>query len=193
MPRNYNPDEQSIIKQRFAEYARDDAWIRDFLAQAQIGRIATRWDDHQFITPTTFWYDPDRHEIYFHSNVVGRIRANADRHPRIAFETSESGRKLPSNIALEFSIQYRSVVAFGKVRIVEDADEQRRILNGLLQKYFGEMSAGEDYRPITDKELRHTSVYAISIKQWSGKENWEDRADQSDEWPTLNEKWFDHY
>ena len=193
MPRNYNPDEQSIVKQRFPEYARDDDWIRKFLVKAEIGRIATRWDEHLFITPTTFWYDVDRHEIYFHSNVAGRIRANADRHARVAFETSESGRKLPSNVALEFSLQYRSVVVFGEVRIVEDADEQRRILNGLLQKYFGEMTSGDDYRPITDKELRRTSVYAMSIDQWSGKENWEDQADQSDEWPALNEKWFDHY
>jgi len=52
------------------------------------------------------------------------------------------------------------------------------------------MSAGNEYREITDKELRATSIYTIKIVSWSGKENWEERADQSDEWPALDEKWF---
>jgi hypothetical protein len=52
------------------------------------------------------------------------------------------------------------------------------------------MTAGKEYREITEKELRATSVYAIAIESWSGKENWEARADQSDEWPALDEKWF---
>ena len=52
------------------------------------------------------------------------------------------------------------------------------------------MTAGREYREITEKELRATSVYAIKIEEWSGKENWEERADQSSEWPALDEKWF---
>lgn len=67
----------------------------------------------------------------------------------------------------------------------------RRVLYGLIRKYFPEMTAGADYREITDKELNRTSVYAIQIEEWSGKENWQDRADQSNEWPALDEKWFE--
>jgi len=33
-------------------------------------------------------------------------------------------------------------------------------------------------------------VYAIQIEEWSGKENWKDRADQSDEWIPLDKEWF---
>jgi hypothetical protein len=52
------------------------------------------------------------------------------------------------------------------------------------------MTAGQEYRPITDKELKRTSVYAMTIDSWSGKQNWAERADQSDEWPLLGEEWF---
>ena len=97
---------------------------------------------------------------------------------------------LPSNIALEFSLQYRSVVVFGIVRLVTDPIEARRVLYGLIRKYFPSMQAGKEYREITDKELQRTSVYAIQIEEWSGKENWKDRADQSDEWTPLGEEWF---
>jgi nitroimidazol reductase NimA-like FMN-containing flavoprotein (pyridoxamine 5'-phosphate oxidase superfamily) len=174
--------------QRRPNLACDDEWIRDFLAQAQVGHVATRWDDQPFITPILFWYDPDRHEIYFHSNVVGRLRANSERHGKICFEASQAGRLLPSNVALEFSIQYESVIAFGTMRLIQDEDEGRRALYGLIDKYFPGMTPGEQYRPITDQELRRTSVYAMNIESWSGKRNWPDRAKQSPDWPPLKEE-----
>jgi len=34
--------------------------------------------------------------------------------------------------------------------------------------------------------LKRTSVYAIRVESWSGKQNWPERADQSDEWPALH-------
>ena len=185
MPKDYHLDVTPANQQRHTEYAMRDEWIRGFLQRASIGHVATRWDDQPFITPTNFWYDVDRHVIYFHSNVVGRIRANAERHDRVCLEACEFGRLLPSNVALEFSIQYESVIAFGSIRLVADADEQRHALYGLLKKYFPDMTPGQEFRPITDQELKRTSVYAIHIESWSGKRNWQDAADQSDDWPRL--------
>jgi len=185
MPKDFSLTATPPSAQRMPEYARDDEWIRDFLHHAQIGHVATRWDDQPFITPTTFWYDQKRHQIVFHSNLVGRVRANIESHNRVCFETNENGQLLPSNVALEFSVQYASVVAFGTAHIIEDADEKRRALYGLIGKYFPEMTAGKEFRPITDQELRRTTVYAISVESWSGKENWPQEAEQSDEWPPL--------
>jgi nitroimidazol reductase NimA-like FMN-containing flavoprotein (pyridoxamine 5'-phosphate oxidase superfamily) len=100
------------------------------------------------------------------------------------------GRTLPSNVALEFSLQFRSAVIFGPARVLTDPEEQRAVMHRLIAKYFGHMQLGADYRPATDKELRRTSVYEIKIESWSGKENWKGRADQSDEWPPLREEFF---
>jgi hypothetical protein len=186
MPKDYSLDKTPANQQRLPEHAQDEAWIRSFLDTALIGHVATRWDEQPFITPTTFWYDPAKHEIYFHSNIVGRVRANAGRHPKVCFETSEYGRLLPSNVALEFSIQYASVMVFGEVRLVEQPEEKSQALYGLLRKYFPEHAPGKEFRPITEKELARTSVYAIEIESWSGKKNWPDQAEQSDEWPASN-------
>jgi nitroimidazol reductase NimA-like FMN-containing flavoprotein (pyridoxamine 5'-phosphate oxidase superfamily) len=190
MPRNYK-NQSPTAYQRLPEYKRSDDWIRAYLREAMTGHIATEFDGQPFITPTTFWYDEARNRIIFHSNLVGRVRANAESSPKVCLEASELGKLLPSNIALEFSLQFRSVLVFGTVHILEDAEEKRAALNGLLTKYFPTMTAGKEYRPITDKELKRTSVYEIHIESWSGKENWKDKADQSDEWPALGEEWFE--
>jgi nitroimidazol reductase NimA-like FMN-containing flavoprotein (pyridoxamine 5'-phosphate oxidase superfamily) len=77
------------------------------------------------------------------------------------------------------------VIIFGKVRVLEDAEEKRRALYGLIGKYYPTLTAGKEYRPITDQELKRTSVYAIAIESWSGKRNWAEQAEQSDDWPPL--------
>ena len=189
MPRDYT-NHPPTAYQRLPEYKRDDDWVRAFLHAAKVGHIASSLNGQPFLTPSTFWFDEENHQIIFHSNVTGRIRSNLESNPKVCFEASELGKLLPSNVALEFSLQYRSVVVFGTVRLVTDEAEARRVLYGLIQKYFPKMRAGKEFREITDKELKHTSIYAIQIEGWSGKENWKERADQSDEWLPLDEKWF---
>jgi len=186
MPRDYE-NESPTAFQRLSEYQRDDEWIRAFLREAKVGHIASARDGQPFLTPTTFWFDEAHHQIIFHSNVAGRIRSNIESNFRVCFEASELGKMLPSNVALEFSLQFRSVVVFGNARLIGDPEEARRVMYGLIHKYFPAMTAGREFREITNKELKRTSVYAIRIEEWSGKENWKDRADQSDEWRPLAE------
>ena len=192
---SYNPNRKPIQQSRIAELVMNDKQIVNLLKKTSVGHVATRDKNQPFIIPTTFWYSKEAHEIYFHSNAFGRIRYNASQYPEVCFECFESGRLLPSNIPLEKSIQYKSVMIFGKVIVIDGNNQKREILNGLLNKYFSEMKSGKDYRPITDSELKQTSVYKIKIDQWSGKNNWPEKAEQAenDEWPDLNPKWFDRY
>ena len=192
---NYNPNNRPINQSRRPKLDMDDEWNTKFLNKIKVGHISTRDGNQPFINPTSFWYSKEDHEIYFHSNAVGRMRFNAENNPETCFECYRSGRLLPSNLALEVSFQYECVIAFGRIRVIEDIDEKRDVLNELLQKYFGEMRSGEDYRPITNNELKRTSVYGIKIKSWSGIRNWEERADQAEdnEWPDLDPKWFEFY
>jgi nitroimidazol reductase NimA-like FMN-containing flavoprotein (pyridoxamine 5'-phosphate oxidase superfamily) len=192
VPRSYSLDRNlPTAFQRLPDYVRDDVWIRDFLHRGKIAHVASLWDDQPFITPTTYLFDEADHRLIFHSNITGRIQANIKLHPKVCLEVSELGRFLPSNVALEFSLQYRSVIVFGSAFILDDRQEKREIMHRLIAKYFDKMELGRDYRPAIDKELDRTSVYEIRIESWSGKENWNQRADQSDEWPELDAKWYE--
>lgn len=190
MPRNYENGSPAAFQRR-PHLTRDDEWICAFLKEAKVAHIASSADGQPFINPTMFWLDEENHRIVFHSNVAGRVRSNIESNPKVCLEASELGRFLPSNVALEFSLQFRSVTVYGTARLVTDSVEARYLLYGLIGKYFPAMTAGKEYREITDKELRATSIYAIEIESWSGKENWAERADQSDEWMPLDEKWFE--
>jgi len=186
MPRQYQNASPTDF-QRLPEHTRGEEWIRALLRTGLTAHLASARDGQPFLHPTSFWFDEERRQIAFHSNIAGRMRSNLEAAPRVCLEVSEMGRLLPSNVALEFSLQYRSVLVFGSVRLVTDPEEARRLLYGLLAKYFPGMTPGREYRPITDKELRQTSVYALQIESWSGKENWPERAEQSTDWPPLQD------
>ena len=192
---SYNPNKNPINQSRIRNLEMDDKWIIHFLKKVQVGHFVTMDKNQPFINPSSFWYSSKRHEIYFHSNAYGRIRYNAEKQSNASFECFRSGKLLPSNLALEMSFQYECVIAFGTIMVIQKIDEKKEILNGLLQKYFGDMKPDKDYRGITKQELNQTSVYRFKIKKWSGKRNWVDKAEQAenDEWPDLDSKWFDFY
>lgn len=191
MAHDYSLDSDGpTSNQRRPQYAREDTWIRALLHRGQVAHIGTRWDEQPFVTPTSYYYDEAVQRLIFHSNITGRLRANIERHPQVSAEVSEMGRVLPSNIAIEFSLQYRSVMVFGPARVITRVEEQTLALHALIAKYFPELEPGREYRPVTEKELKRTSVYALQIESWSGKENWKEQADQSEEWPALDKRFL---
>lgn len=187
----YDPRQRDPALSRRPQNRRDDAWIRALLARATVGRVATVWagEDGEvfpFITPLAFAYRPETHDLVYHTNVVGRLRANTGRGHRATFEASEIGALLPSNDPLELSVQYRSVIAFGTARLLTDPKEAREALRVLSEWVFPGLTVGRDTRPISDADLVRTAVYALAVERWSGKENWAGAAAQTPEWPALS-------
>jgi nitroimidazol reductase NimA-like FMN-containing flavoprotein (pyridoxamine 5'-phosphate oxidase superfamily) len=145
----------------------DEETIKALLTVAEVGYLATSIDEQPFINPNLFWYDGER--IFFHTARKGRTRTNIEANPKVCFTVAERGRYLPAKTAMGFSVEYASVVVFGRARVLEDNAEKTYALQGLLDKYFGHLKPGKDYRPITEAELDSTSVFAVEIDAASGK------------------------
>lgn len=188
--RGYDLDDRAENKSRRRHLSQEDEWITDFIKRAPFGYFATRWDDQPFVHPMTYWYDEEKHCIYMHGAMIGRRDANTKRHNQIAFCASEMGRLLPSNRALNFSVQFKSVMAFGDVVEVTEVEEQKHAFYGLIKKYFTEMELNKDYSPIVKEDTDRTRAYRIEIKSWSGKQNWKEVTDMNPDWPELDEKWL---
>jgi len=91
------------------------------------------------------------------------------RHERVCFTVGEMGRLLPAEEALEFSVEYAGITAFGNASIVEDKSEAEHGLQLLMDKYAPHLQPGKHYRPIQPQEIKRTSVIRIDIEEWSGK------------------------
>ena len=77
---------------------------------------------------------------------------------------------LPADQAVEFSVEFASVIVFGRVAIVTSEEEALHSLDILMEKYFPHLQSGKDYRPPEPKDLKITAVFRIDIESWSGKQ-----------------------
>jgi nitroimidazol reductase NimA-like FMN-containing flavoprotein (pyridoxamine 5'-phosphate oxidase superfamily) len=147
----------------------DEAWIRALLRRAATGVLATVDEGQPFINVNLFVFDEATDVIYMHTAREGRTRKNIQGDERVCFSVSEMGRLLPATTALDMSVEYASVVVFGRAGIIADPDQAKSALQLLLDKYFSHLKPGQDYRPITPEELARTGVYRIQVEQWSRK------------------------
>lgn len=162
-------DPRSRVRRR--DRGKDEAWVKSFVETAPYGFLATVDDDGQpFLNSNLFVYDADRHCLYLHTHRTGRTRDNLADPEKVAFSVAGMGRLLPAPEALEFSVEYAGVTAFGTGRIVEDEAEAKGALQMLLDKYAPHLRPGRDYRATTDDELARTTVYRVDIETWSGKQ-----------------------
>jgi nitroimidazol reductase NimA-like FMN-containing flavoprotein (pyridoxamine 5'-phosphate oxidase superfamily) len=149
----------------------DDAWIKDFLRRAGMITLATAREGQPYQSTLLFVYEEARHAIYLHTSRRGGVyhAGTASGSLPVCLTSTEMGRLLPAPTALNFSVEYQSVVVFGSMRPVEDPTEAQCALQMLLDKYFTHLHSGEDYRPITPEELAITAVFRVDVEEWSGK------------------------
>lgn len=169
MPIDYG--ERPRHEVRRPDYAvEEEAWIKALLRRAATCAIATVYGGQPFVNNNLFVYDEGAHAIYFHTARVGRTRANVENDGQACLSVMEMGRFLPDKEALEMSVEYASVVVFGRVSILEEEAAAKQALQLLLDKYFTHLKSGRDYRPITKEELARTAVYRFEIEDWSAKQ-----------------------
>jgi nitroimidazol reductase NimA-like FMN-containing flavoprotein (pyridoxamine 5'-phosphate oxidase superfamily) len=168
MPRDYSSLPRTQVR-RSDRAVNDEDWIKALLHRAPVGTLATTYDGQPFLNNNIFFYDEAEHAIYIHTARMGRTRANIDVYEHVCFSVYEMGRLLPADTALEFSVEYASVMIFGTATRISDAQQATDALHSLLRKYAPHLQADRDYRSVVPEELVRTSVYRITIEEWSGK------------------------
>ena len=104
---------------------------------------------------------------------------------KTAFCVAEMGRLLPAPAAINFSVEYASVVVEGTSRVVEDDDESYYALDLFMRKYAPQFEPGRDYRPAGARDLAKTSVFRIDIESWSAKGK-SSQAEDAYEYPVVS-------
>lgn len=137
--------------------------------------MAAVLDGSPFCLPRIYAYDEAKGSIYVHGafgGVTGKVleQEGSGSGASMALTVFEMGRMLPADEALEFGVEYASVIVTGKAFEVEDAQEAEHGLMLLMRKYAPHLEPEKDYRPIAPDELIRTSVVRIDIESWSGKE-----------------------
>jgi nitroimidazol reductase NimA-like FMN-containing flavoprotein (pyridoxamine 5'-phosphate oxidase superfamily) len=117
---------------------------------------------YPFVVPVHFVHTDGR--IYVHSARNGRKVAMLGKNPRVCVEIDEYLGIKSADKACDYGSRFRSLIAFGRARIVEEAGDKRRALQLLMNKYSGRSC------DFSEREIEEVAIIEIQIEQVTGKQ-----------------------
>lgn len=119
-------------------------------------------DDYPYAVPLSYVYCGSK--IYFHGAKSGHKIDAVKKCDKASFCVIDKDDVVPE----EYTTYFKSVIAFGKVRILEDEAEKRKAIEILSEKYYPDNS--EEGRSMAiDREWSPLCMMEFSIEYLSGK------------------------
>lgn len=136
----------------------------DILNNATAGVLALLGDDdYPYAVPLSYVYDNSR--IYFHGAKTGHKIDAIRKCSKASFCVIDQDNIIPE----EYTTYFRSVIAFGKIRILEDEKEMREAIEKLAIKYHPKDSEENRSKEIS-REWEPLCMIEFSIEHMTGKE-----------------------
>lgn len=118
-------------------------------------------EDYPYAVPLSYVYFNDK--IYFHSAKAGHKIDSITKNPKVSFSVIDED----NIVSEEYTTYFRSVIAFGKTRVVE-GDECLKAFAALVEKYSGDQPDENKLKEITGCTKAY--IIAIDVEHITGKE-----------------------
>lgn len=135
--------------------------ILDAMPVAHIGHIV---DGFPVVTPTLQWREGDR--VYWHGSSASRMQRRAADMQVCLTVTLLDGMVLARS-GLEHSVNYRSVMVFGRPECVEGSAAKAAHLRTMMEQMFP--GRWDQLRPMTAQELKATRILSLPLTEASAK------------------------
>lgn len=136
----------------------------EILSSATHGVLAVFGDGgYPYAVPLSFAYDSGK--IYFHCAREGHKLDAIKNCPKVSLCVVSEDNVVPER----YTTHYRSVIVFGRARIIEDSDEALRAIELIAKKYHPTDSA-EGRQLEIDSSIGRFVIVGIEIEHLSGKE-----------------------
>ncbi|MCI9583164.1 MAG: pyridoxamine 5'-phosphate oxidase family protein [Clostridium sp.] len=136
----------------------------EILNKGTSGVLALLGDhDYPYAVPVSYVYCNSK--LYFHGAKSGHKTDAVKKYSKASFCVIDQDHIIPE----EYTTYFRSVIAFGNVRIMENETEIRRAIEELAEKYGPDGHEAERNAEI-EREWNHLCMMEFSIEHLSGKE-----------------------
>ena len=138
--------------------------IANILHKGTSGVLALLSDnDYPYAVPISYVYDDGK--IYFHSAKSGHKIDAIQKTAKASFCVIDKDLIVPA----EYTTYFRSVIAFGQIRVIEDDREKRAAIEKLAIKYAPEDTAANRDNTI-NREWKPLCMLEMTIEHITGKE-----------------------
>ena len=162
---SYPVDGVNRVKRRPDRGVYDHPTVHALLDAAALCHVSYVVDGQPFCTPTLFWREGSR--LYWHGSNSSRMLRNLSVGEPTCLTVTHLDSLVLARCGFNHSADYRSVMAFGHARLVEDAQEKRRALVMMVDRFFPGRTA--QLRASAPQEINATSVIMMDIERASAK------------------------
>ncbi len=151
-------------KMRRSKQALSQEEMESILLGSTSGVLALQGEDgYPYAVPLSYVYTDGK--FYFHCAKAGHKIDAVRRSPKASFCVISQDQVVPE----EYTTYFKSVIAFGTVRILEGDDEIRRAIETLSVKYAPEDTpAGRDR--VIDRAWDRLCILELTVDHMSGKQ-----------------------
>ena len=116
------------------------------------------------VTPTLQWREGDR--VYWHGSAASRM-LRAARDAPVCLSVTLLDAMVLARSGLEHSVNFRSVMVFGRAEAVTDSAAKLRHLQAMMEQLFP--GRWQTLRPVTAQELKATAILSLPLTEVSAK------------------------
>ncbi len=147
---------------RFKQQISDEE-VKELLKKLPRGVLSVLGDeDYAYGVPIDFYYQEEENALYFHVAKEGHKLDAIRKHDKVCFTTWDEGFKKDG----EWALNIKSVIAFGKISIVEDEEVKIDRLRKLGRKYY---PTPEGVEIEIEKFAAKALVLKLSMEHVTGK------------------------
>jgi uncharacterized protein len=157
--------ERSRIMRLPKRAAYDAATIHAILDAAFLAHVGFVVNEQPFVIPTLYGRKEDK--LYLHGSPASRMLRESDKGIPICVTVTLVDALVLARSAFHHSMNYRSVVAFGKAQLIGDAEKKKEALRVISEHVLS--GRWDEVRPPSEKELKATAVLEFSIEEASAK------------------------
>ncbi len=139
----------------------DRTVIETILERARVCRIGLCDRGTPYVVPVCFGYKDGC--LYFHSAKAGRKIGILRKNDRVCFEADIDVELLPGDSPCQWSVQYMSVIGFGRASFVDDLQEKAEGLNIIMEHY-----ANRTFE-YPEKALAEVTIIKVRVDTMTGK------------------------
>ncbi|MGJ5182016.1 pyridoxamine 5'-phosphate oxidase family protein [Bradyrhizobium oligotrophicum] len=162
---SYPVDDTNRVKRLYKRAHYDQATVHALLDSGTLCHVSYVIDGQPYCTPTLYWREGTK--LYWHGSSASRMLRNLSEGQPACLTVTHLDSLVLARSAFHHSADYRSVMAFGHARLIEDAPEKARALTMMVDRLFPGRT--ESLRPTTDQEVKATSVVMMEIEKASAK------------------------
>lgn len=161
----FQPTARSQVRRRPQRGFYDEATVFAILDAGLMAHVGYVIDGQPFVTPTAYWREG--RTLYWHGAAASRMLGVVAEGLPVCVTVSFLDGLIVGRSGITHSVNYRSVMAYGRAKPVADPAAKRAAMEAFIDRLY----AGRNVklRPTTDAELAAIALVEMEIEEASAK------------------------